>query len=132
MDSMAKANQTSNPWVKTNHKPLSANASYYGKKTKTAAYRKYEEALISFLQDLEIPDGRLTLKVLVRYSNTRSDIDNCLKPFIDVLQKRYLFNDSKIFKLDVEKQVVKRGDDEIIFKLSEYVPDMVNKFPYGK
>ncbi|MDE1465373.1 hypothetical protein [Spartinivicinus poritis] len=101
-------------------KPLSVNEAYYGKKVKTKKYRDYEEELFSTLPDLIIPEGKLTLELLTSYSNTRADIDNALKPFIDILQKRYSFNDNKIFRLFTEKQVVKRGEENLKFRITPF------------
>lgn len=48
--------------------------------------------------------------------NTLFDIDNCLKPLIDVLQKKYGFNDRNINTLTVKKTVVKKGKEYILLK----------------
>lgn len=98
-------------------KPLSANQAYCGKKVKTAKYRKYECDLLMALPNIDIPSGELGLRVVVSYSSSRSDIDNCLKPFIDILQKRYDFNDNRIYKLIVTKKIVAKGDDSISFSI---------------
>lgn len=87
---------------------------------KSAKYRQYEFDLLSTLPDLDVPEGRLHLRLLVRYSNKRSDIDNCLKPFIDVLQQRYAFNDNQIYKLTVRKEIVPKGEEGITFNLKKY------------
>ena len=44
-----------------------------------------------------------------------SDIDNPLKPFLDILQKKYGINDRDINELLVKKTVVKKGDEFIFF-----------------
>jgi len=108
-------------WITTSTKPLSANESYIGRKIKSAKYRKYEDTLLTTLPDLVVSeDGLLHLRLLVRYSNKRSDIDNCLKPFIDVLQKRYDFNDNRIYRLTVKKEIVAKGEEGITFNLEDY------------
>ncbi|WP_178124451.1 RusA family crossover junction endodeoxyribonuclease [Spartinivicinus ruber] len=104
--------------VKT--KPLSVNEAFLGRKVKSKKYRDYEEILISTLPDVSVPEGKLTLKLLVSYSNSRADIDNALKPFIDVLQKRYDFNDNKIYRLVIEKNIVKKGEEFLKFQLIPY------------
>jgi len=104
----------------TGLKPLSANQAFTGKKVKTAAYRKYENHLLRTLPDRIIPAGLLVLRALVRYSSKLSDLDNALKPFIDVLQKRYGFNDNKIYKLEIFKEIVAKGKEEIVFELVPY------------
>lgn len=107
-------------WIDTGLKPLSANKAFQGRKVKTREYRHYEKTLIETLPDLEIPDGELELQLIVRYSSKLADVDNALKPFIDVLQKRYGFNDRFIFKLTVIKEIVPKGDEKILFKVTPY------------
>lgn len=48
-------------------------------------------------------------------SSSLADIDNFLKPFIDILQKKYGFNDKLIYKLSVKKVKVAKGDEYIDF-----------------
>lgn len=106
-----KKTETSSTWIRVGCKPLSVNQATYGKKTKTQQYRDYERELIGSLPDLPIPKtGKLLLKLIVTYARASSDIDNALKPFIDVLQKRYDFNDNRIYKLSVEKRVDKEKE----------------------
>jgi hypothetical protein len=40
-----------------------------------------------------------------------------VKPFQDILQKRYNFDDRDIFKATVEKEIVKKGAEFIDFKI---------------
>lgn len=104
-------------WTTINTKPLSVNEAFLGRKVKSRKYRDYEEALLSVLPDIIIPEGKLTLKLLISYSNSRADIDNALKPFIDILQKKYSFNDNKIYRLLIQKRVVKKGQESLKFQL---------------
>ena len=96
---------------------MSVNACWRGRRFKTAAYDNYEATLLYLLPKIEIPDGNLALKIRVGYSNKNNDIDNFLKPFIDVLQKKYGFNDSHIYELEAEKVIVKKGDEFIEFEI---------------
>lgn len=110
-------------WTHSNLKPLSVNQAFCGKKVKTALYRKYEGHLIRNLPDLQIPEGPLELRVVVYYSNKASDIDNCLKPFIDVLQKRYDFDDKHIYRIRITKVIVPKGDDNLAFRILPFTPN---------
>lgn len=60
--------------------------------------------------------------MVVYYSNKRSDIDNCLKPFIDVLQKRYGFDDNRIYRIRITKVIVPKGSENIAFRLLPFKP----------
>lgn len=97
---------------KINIKPLSVNKAWQGRRYKTGDYKTYEKELLLRLPYLEIPKGNLRLQIIVTYKNKSSDIDNCLKPFLDILQKRYDFDDSRIHKLEVEKKVSKHESIE--------------------
>jgi hypothetical protein len=54
-------------------------------------------------------------------SNVLSDWDNPVKPFQDILQKRYGFNDKNIFKAVVTKVKVPRGYEFIDFEIIPYL-----------
>lgn len=93
-----------------------------GKKRRTYDYNKYRKVLLEELPDnLKVPNtGELTLQMNVYYSNKASDVDNCIKPFIDILQEKYGFNDNRIYFLAVQKMIVPKGDEGILFKLTKY------------
>ena len=100
-------------------KPLSANQVWRGRRFKTKKYTDYEKELFLLLPKLKIPEGKLKLFIQVGFSSKASDLDNIIKPFQDILQKAYNFNDKKIYKLEVEKIDVKKGEDFINFTLLE-------------
>ena len=106
-------------FTKIDIKPLSVNKAWKGKRFKTNEYRKYEKNLILLLPKQKIGDGYLSLDVEFGFSSMASDLDNPLKPFIDVIQKKYGFNDKQIFKLFVTKTLVKKGKEFIQFKIKE-------------
>lgn len=103
-------------------KPLSVNEVWQGKRYKTAKYLVYESAFLFMLPELKIPQGKLQIDIIVGYSNRSSDIDNFLKPFLDILQKKYGFNDRDIYKITVVKEIVKKWDEFIDFSVSAYIP----------
>lgn len=98
-------------------KPLSVNQVWAGKRFKTKAYKDYEEELLWILPDMDIPSGKLKLVVEFGFSSKLADLDNPLKPFIDILQKKYGFNDKDIFELNVKKVLVKKGKEYIKWKI---------------
>lgn len=105
--------------IKIKIKPLSVNNAWQGKRFKTPAYKQYEKDLTFILPQKKIPKGKLYFKFEVGFSNKNSDIDNFLKPVIDIMQKKWGFNDRQIYKLDVEKKIVKKGEEYIIFKIEK-------------
>ena len=103
--------------MKINIKPLSVNQVWMGRRFKTKIYKDYEKELFKILPDLEIPKGKLQVEYTWGFSSSASDIDNPIKPFQDILQKHYNFNDSRIFKMAVEKVKVKKGKEFIQFSI---------------
>ena len=105
--------------MKLDIKPLSVNQVWQGKRFKTPAYKKYERDVLMILpKGLIIPDGDLSLCICFGFSNMQSDIDNPVKPFLDILQKKYGFNDSRVIEMTVSKKKVKKGDEFIDFEIT--------------
>lgn len=100
-------------------KPLSVNQAFQGKKYKTPKYVNYERAVMFMLKKMEIPEGKLEINYKVGYSNTQSDIDNFVKPLTDILQKKYKFNDNRIYRMNIVKEIVKKGDEFIEFEIKK-------------
>lgn len=99
-------------------KPLSVNKVWQGKRFKTPAYKSYEkEVMLKLPAKIDIPDGQLYLILTIGFSNKLSDLDNIAKPFIDILQKKYGFNDRYIYRLTMIKDIVKKGEEYIDFEL---------------
>ena len=94
-------------------KPLSVNQAWQGKRFKTKAYKKYESDLLMILPAYEVLEGALCIYLEFGFSNSASDWDNPIKPFQDVLQKKYGFNDSRIVEAHVKKVKVKKGQEYI-------------------
>lgn len=101
--------------MKIQIKPLSVNECWRGRRFKTPTYSRYERDLLLLLPKMEIPEGRLEVTIICGLSNKLSDIDNIAKPFIDILQKAYSFNDNQIYDLRLIKQDVKKGMEYIEF-----------------
>ena len=99
--------------MKINIKPLSINQCFQGRRFKTPKYKQYEKELMLLLPILNVPNGLLEVVITFGLSSKLNDIDNGLKPFIDILQKKYLFNDRDIYKLVVEKKIVPKGAEFI-------------------
>ena len=97
-----------------------AHRTYNGRILKSREYHAYEQELFYLLPKLEVPDCKLILNVRFGLSSKLSDLDNLAKPFIDILQKKYNFNDRMIYKLTLVKEDVKKGDEYIDFEISSY------------
>ena len=98
-------------------KAVSVNQCWRGRRFKTDKYKAYEYELMPLLPVLSVPNGLLHVQIVFGLSSKLNDIDNGLKPFIDILQKKYNFNDRDIYKLTVEKEIVKKGSEYIEFEI---------------
>lgn len=106
--------------MKVKIKPLSVNQAWQGKRYKTPKYKAWEKELLLKLKPCKIDlKARLSVFIEFGYSSSLSDIDNGLKPFLDVLQKKYKFNDRNIYSLEVRKTIVKKGSEFIKFNILE-------------
>jgi len=105
---------------KINIKPLSVNEAFKGRRFKTGEYKEYEYTLFYLLPKIKIPEGKLELNIFVGFSSSGSDVDNIAKPFADILQKKYKFNDNRIYKLIIEKETVKKGHEYISFSIKKH------------
>ena len=103
---------------RVNLKPLSMNEAFMGRKRKTAAYRNYEIKVPKELPDLDLPErGPLGLRLRACLSNRAADLDNVVKPFLDILQANYGFNDNRIYIIEMTKVKVLKGEEYIAFEL---------------
>ena len=98
-------------------KPLSVNQCWQGKRFKTNKYKNYEKELMYRLPVLKLHPPPYHLILKFGFSSKLADWDNPVKPFQDILQKRYNFDDRDIFKATVEKEIVKKGSEFIDFKI---------------
>lgn len=102
-----------------NLKPLSVNEAFKGQKFKTDTYSLFiRNCLLLLPKTMLIPDeSNIKLAIEFGFSSKASDIDNCLKTFIDCLVKKYKVDDRFIYEMHVFKSIVKKGEEYIKFKI---------------
>jgi len=101
-------------------KPLSVNQCWQGKRFKTPEYKAYELEMILRLPSLKInTNGPLRIDMTFRFSNSLCDVDNPVKPLLDILQKKYMINDKNIVSLNLSKEIVKKGNEFIKINITE-------------
>lgn len=110
--------------TRISHKPLSVNECWQGKRFKTPKYKVYENALMWMLKGsaASMPPAPYRIQFIFAMSNMQSDIDNPVKPLLDILQKRYGFNDRDVMELRVNKLKVPKGQEYIelsIFNINQ-------------
>lgn len=105
-------------WQRIEIKPLSVNKCWQGRRFKTSDYKSYKTELLYKLPKIKInPKDKLRLTIIVGFSNYKSDLDNICKPFQDILQQKYGFNDDRIYELIMFKKIVKKGNEYIEFSI---------------
>ena len=95
-----------------------------GRIKKTKAFVKYCDDLQIILPKMKDDfklEGCLILKLVIGFSNPRSDLDNVIKPFQDALQIKYKFNDSQIYRIEADKDIVVAGKEYIEFDIIKMV-----------
>ena len=102
--------------MKIKIKLLSVNQAWQGRRFKTEAYKTFEKELSYLLPKQKIPEGKLKLNLWFGFSSKLADIDNPVKVILDIFQKKYSFNDRDIYKLIIEKEIVKKGQEYLKFK----------------
>jgi len=107
--------------MRINIKPMSINEAYNGQRTKSKAYKSYINACLISLKKITIPENKLWLTLVIGVSNRGFDIDNAVKPFLDILQKKYGFNDNRVYVLHVKKEIVKKGNEFLDFEIVEWI-----------
>ncbi|MEI2271865.1 hypothetical protein OHD16_06890 [Sphingobacterium sp. ML3W] len=104
-------------WQTINIKPLSVNQAWQGKRFKTPQYKAYEKIVLLSLPLLSIPKPPLKIYLEFGQSSPMADWDNPVKPFQDILQKKYGFNDKDIEEAHVKKTIVPKGQEYSKFKI---------------
>jgi len=110
--------------ITLNTKALSVNKCWQGKRYKTKDYQSYEEELTALIYSKRYPKGVFKGKVVVDIifylkNASRTDIDNCVKPLIDILVKNNIIpDDRKIWGMTLEK--IKSLEDKIEVIISNY------------
>lgn len=101
-------------------KPLSVNEAWKGTRFKTNEYRYYERECAFNLKPIQLPNAPYEIILTFGMSSKLSDWDNPVKPFQDILQKKYGFNDRDIMKATVHKIHVPKGCEYAEFELLNY------------
>ena len=102
---------------KINIKPLSINEAFKGRRFKTDKYQDFETACLLMLKAEAPPKPPYKINLVFGIANVLSDFDNPVKPFVDILQKKYRFNDREIMSATIEKVKTKKGEEFIQFEL---------------
>ena len=97
--------------IKVNIKPLSINKAFQGRRFKTSDYNNYEKSCLLMMPRLRFPQGKVALHIRYGFSNKASDVDNPTKLVLDIMQKKYEFNDKDVYEIHLYKLIVPRGKE---------------------
>ena len=90
-------------------KPLSVNDAWQGRRFKTKVYKQYERDVLFQLNPGSPPAPPYRIDIEFGFTSTLSDIDNPVKCFVDILQKKYGINDKDVYEMNLKKTIVKKG-----------------------
>ena len=103
-------------------KPLSVNDAWQGKRFKTNNYKNYEKKILFMLPaKVKIPE-MIRIEFVFGFSSKASDLDNPVKMILDIMQKRYNFNDSRVWEMEVQKKIVPKGQEYIKINILPVLP----------
>lgn len=106
--------------IRVHVKPLSANKAWCGRRFKSKDYISYEQEVLLRLPKFKLPPSPFTIKLIFGFSNKAADWDNPIKLFVDLLQKKYKFNDKLIKRGIVDKVLVKKGKEFVDWELTTW------------
>ena len=98
-------------------KPLSVNKAWKGVRYKTNDYIRFENNCLLLLPKITLPEPPFEIHLEFGFSSKGSDWDNPTKNFVDILSKKYHFNDSLIYRGIIEKVIVPKGKEYIKFEI---------------
>ena len=106
--------------ITLNIKPLSVNDAWQGKRYKSKKYVEYEKVMFLLMPKILLPKGKIKVTLIFGINST-ADIDNPIKPLLDIMQKKYYFDDKDILELKVKKIIVKTGYEYIKYNIESIV-----------
>jgi Holliday junction resolvase RusA-like endonuclease len=114
-------------------KPMSVNDAFTGRIRKSRTYRAYIKNVLKLLPQVDIPSrGKLEIKLVFGFSNSQADFDNPIKPIVDILKKKYGFDDSRIYSGTICKMLVDHGEEFIHITITKFKGDYDMRTKYAK
>lgn len=103
---------------RVNIRPLSVNEAYKGRRFDTDKKKAFVNSLLWMLPKKVDTFDKMQINIKLGFKSGASDIDNHIKAFLDCLQKKYKFNDNRVYRMVLDKEVVK--EPFIEFEILEY------------
>lgn len=92
-----------------------------GRRFKSDEYKRFERDMLFLLPKFTMPDKPFSVVINFGMSTLNADIDNPVKPFLDILQKKYGFNDRDIMQLHLFKTKTEKGKEFINFTIEHCI-----------
>lgn len=105
-------------------KPISVNELYVyikGRRVLTKKGKTYKENVQWLCPKLTVPEGKLFMRIHFYFSSAGSDIDNCTKAFMDSIFEKLKINDNRVYKMELQKFIVKKGEEKIMFEITPFI-----------
>jgi Holliday junction resolvase RusA-like endonuclease len=100
-------------------KPMSVNEAWRGRRTKTPRYLKYQSDVFWLLPPkIDLPEPPYFIEFEFGFSSKASDLDNPTKQILDIISKKYKFNDNLVYQLHLKKTITVKGKEFIKFRIS--------------
>jgi len=114
-----------------NIRPLSVNRAWQGKRFKTKAYKQYERDVLFLLKAGTSPPPPYKIDIEFGFTSVLSDIDNPVKCFMDILQKKYGINDRDVYEINLRKRIVYKNG-YIKFSICQMISSYLGMIYYQK
>lgn len=106
--------------IKIDITPLSVNKAWQGRRWKTKDYLNYEKSCLFLLPKMELPKPPYHFIYEFGFSNLNADLANPEKLISDIICKKYGIDDRHIYKMEMEKKIVKKGQEYVKIEIIPY------------
>ncbi len=104
--------------VKIDIKPISVNEAWKGRRFKTDKYKSFRKRVLLHLRPMKLPEeGKLEIHLKYGFTTAGADIDNPTKMILDILSEKFRFNDNRIYRLIIDKDVVGKGNEYFSYSI---------------
>jgi Holliday junction resolvase RusA-like endonuclease len=108
--------------IHLHEKPLSVNLAWKGQKFKSDKYKIFERKVLFLLPPKVVIPDMIRIEFIFGFSSKASDLDNPVKPLLDILQKKYAFNDSHVWEMEIQKKIVPKGEEYMKINILPVLP----------
>jgi len=103
-------------------KPLSVNKAWKGRRYKTKEYDKYIKEAMLLMPNVKVKAfDKISVNIIFGFSNKSADVDNPVKPLLDIITKKYGIDDKHIYRLSQEKVITAKGKEFIEVNIEDYI-----------